>query len=498
MTTRKIAVRVLPNPNEELPLRFRLFLLILAGLFSFAAAEPNPGAKEITLFDFEEDDALAAWSNLAPGDPNNQPPDVKRELSREHATSGKSSLKLTYPAGRFPAVTTACPISDWTGFKTFKADVMASRACVVVFRALPEKSTRGSTYNEGVGRWEHAALLKPGANQIVALAPMGKEYANVTAFDIFMTDPHEGDVLFVDQIRLSQEAPAATTPLHIDYVYSPGQDHPYWPKLDKPIPVLGTDLEVANANDLADKLKSKWTKPQDKTVDEIEAEVKATFLAIKKQHPTAVLAVFRDGAKGYDPASPDKVFSGWKDCGTTAHPPTSLTVASLQNVGKAQQMETTFRLRPALLQIDLASIPAGAEVLAARLLLVRARPAVADAENKPTMFVAEPCNRPWHEYEMSSFEYAKDKFWKEAWGMSWNGPDPDFLPVFLAHGPSQGTTNTWDFTQAVKYWADGKHTNHGFTLYSCNKYVDYLWVYTRKAEDVKKRPTLFVIYTPLS
>ena len=146
----------------------------------------------------------------------------------------------------------------------------------------------------------------------------------------------------------------------------------------------------------------------------------------------------RDGETGYDPASPDKVYSGWKDCGTTAHPPTSLTVASLKNIGKAETMEAALRLRPALMRVDLSSIPAGARLLAARLVLVRAHPPAKDWNTKPTMFVAEPCNRPWQEFEMNSFEYAKDKFWKEAWGMSWNGADPDFFPVFLAHGGQSG------------------------------------------------------------
>jgi hypothetical protein len=173
-----------------------------------------------------------------------------------------------------------------------------------------------------------------------------------------------------------------------------------------------------------------------------------------------------------------------------------LTVASLRNVGKVEKMETVFRLRPALMHVDLSRIPSDAQVLAARLLLVRAHPLAKDWGTKPTLFVAEPCNRPWQEFEMNSFEYAKDKFWKEAWGMSWNGADPDFFPLFLAHGPSQGTANTWDFTKAVDYWTTGKHANHGFTLYAANKYIDHLWVHTRKAKEIKHRPTLFVIYVP--
>ena len=39
------------------------------------------------------------------------------------------------------------------------------------------------------------------------------------------------------------------------------------------------------------------------------------------------------------------------------------------------------------------------------------------------------------------------------------GDDPDFLPIYLAHGPSQGKVNTWDFTHAVRFWTDGQHAN---------------------------------------
>ena len=57
---------------------------------------------------------------------------------------------------------------------------------------------------------------------------------------------------------------------------------------------------------------------------------------------------------------------------------------------------------------------------------------------------------------------AKDQFWKETHGSDWDGEDPDFLPIFAAYGPSQGTTNVWDFTQAVKWWTGGKHPNYGY------------------------------------
>ncbi len=90
---------------------------------------------------------------------------------------------------------------------------------------------------------------------------------------------------------------------------------------------------------------------------------------------------------------------------------------------------------------------------------------------------------------------AKDQFWKETHGSDWDGEDPDFLPIFAAYGPSQGTTNVWDFTQAVKWWTGGKHPNYGFTLHNADyTTVDYLWVHSRWARNVSLRPAMMVIY----
>ena len=58
------------------------------------------------------------------------------------------------------------------------------------------------------------------------------------------------------------------------------------------------------------------------------------------------------------------------------------------------------------------------------------------------MWAVEPCNRPWDEYEVNAFEFAKDKFWQTVGGMEWQ-KEADFEPVFLAHGPSQGKDSWW-------------------------------------------------------
>jgi UTP:GlnB (protein PII) uridylyltransferase len=54
--------------------------------------------------------------------------------------------------------------------------------------------------------------------------------------------------------------------------------------------VAGTELEVSGVQELGKKLKEKWTKPEPRTVDEIEADFKAQYQKLKAEHPKAVMA----------------------------------------------------------------------------------------------------------------------------------------------------------------------------------------------------------------
>src|SRR5262249_20686390 len=142
----------------------------------------------------------------------------------------------------------------------------------------------------------------------------------------------------------------------------------------------------------------------------------------------------------------------------------------------------------------------GSTILAARLVLYRVGDIPLEKQPwsplKPTFFVVEPCRRPWVESEANGLEYAKDKFWNEVCGMDWNGEDPDFAPLILAHGPSGLRASEWDFTEAVKYWIEGKRPNFGFVLYSvkAGRHMDYFTAASRRHPDVEKRPALLVIY----
>jgi hypothetical protein len=458
-------------------------LLVLLFAVLLGAADPKPKPAEKLLFDFESAADLKVWSNLALPGAKVKEPAARFERSRMHATSGKHSLKITFAGGSWPTLTTTAVGGDWLAYHTFRADVTVSRPCVVGFTALQEKSRRGTGWDPGISRWTKTYFCKPGLNRIrAALQPyeygaIHKKFGKVVRFEVFMYNPRAGESIYLDNVRLSTartvEKPVKTT-----------------------FRVLGTDLVVKDVRELGKKLKARWKKPTTRTVAQVEEAFRARYAELKKKHPRAVLAVLRDGEKGYDPREPAKVYAGWKDAYWSSHGPDGLTVERADNRGKDATHEVFMRHRSPLMRVELSSIPRRSKVLAAQLVLVRAGGALKEhnAEVKPTMWAAEACNRPWQEYEVNAYQYARDKFWKDIGGWYY-GKDPDFLPVYLAHGPGSGRgANVWDFTHAVAFWTDGKHPNHGFMLHGDSH--DYLRAFTREAKNVKDRPALLVIYEP--
>lgn len=171
--------------------------------------EVKPAADDWVLFDFEDPAELAAWSNLELPDAKVKEPAARFERSTEHATSGRHSLKITFAGGRWPTLTTTHVPEDWTALQTFHADVTVNRPCLVGFTVLQEKSRRGGGWDDTVSRWVKTALLRPGQNAVSApLHPpndyaLSQRYGKVVRFEIFLYAPHDGESIYVDNIRLS-------------------------------------------------------------------------------------------------------------------------------------------------------------------------------------------------------------------------------------------------------------------------------------------------------
>ncbi len=426
------------------------------------------------LFDFEKDEEAAAWSAFE--DPKE--PAARIEASTEHATSGARSLKITFAGGRWPSVKTSSVPDDWSAWKTLTAEVTVARNCLVGFQVVQEKSLRGNGWDADISRWARTFFLKPGRNDLRAsledpsrngygLNP--KKYGKVTSLEIFFYTPHAGESVHVDRIRLLREATPAVKPA-------------------VSFKVAGAGIEVSGVQELGKKLKEKWTKPEPRTVDQVEADFKAQVESLKAAHPKAVLATFREGENGYH---------GWQDAHINSHGPDTALEGRSKNTGSSGTQEMFMRHRSAIMRADLSSIPAGSTILAARLIVVAADEKFEkgrDPRVDPNMWVAEPCNRPWVEGEVNAYEYAKDKFWKAVGGMDY-GDDPDFLPLYLAHGPGNAPVSTWDFTEAVRFWTDGTHPNHGFMLHG-DSYHYMGRAHYRESADVRSRPAILVAYEP--
>lgn len=471
-----------PNDKEARP---------YSGVVEWRSAPKAPQAdsEDLVLFDFEKADDLKAWANLDPPDAKVKAP-ATFERSSDMATSGKHSLKITFAGGSWPTLTTTSVPADWNAWQTLQADIAVSRPCVVGFTVLQEGSKRGDGYDEAVSRWTRTLFLKAGKQEITAALKPGygpivdPKRGKVVRFEIFMYNPGKGESIYIDNIRLSKTK--EVQPLGKLSVSVAGTD---W-KLDG-VNRSGV-LSAGSVAELGKKLKPAWTEPEERTVAQLEKEFAAQFATLKKKHPRAVLAVLRDGEKGFDPHQPDKVYAGWKDAYFSSHGPDGLYRARAENRGRAETQEIFMRHRSPLMRVDLSSIPKGAEILAARLIVVRARED-RDPRKNPTMWVVEPCNRSWEEHEVNAFQYANGKFWKQVGGFHW-GNDPDFLPMFLAYGPAQGKVSWWDFTQAVRFWTSGDHANHGFMLHGDSH--DYMTAFTREAKDKRSRPAVLVIYEP--
>src|SRR6266853_1212228 len=113
----------------------RILLIACLALFPISALA-QPPVKEKVLYDFEDAADLKAWSNLVLPAGKDKEPTVRIELSSDHATSGKHSLKLTFNGGNWPTIATTQVTDDWLNYPTFEADVYAERPCLVGFTLM--------------------------------------------------------------------------------------------------------------------------------------------------------------------------------------------------------------------------------------------------------------------------------------------------------------------------------------------------------------------------
>ena len=442
--------------------------------------------EEKVLFDFEDEAEVKGWQQTQLPKAKTPEPEVQLALATQHFTSGQHALKLTYAGGTFPTIASKRVPEDLTPYGTLKADVTVGRPMVIGFRIMQDNSKpeKHATY------WESTMLLKAGRNEVslslkkphrYRTGPYSAKQGNAVSLSFYVYSPTKGEEVYVDNIRLTTED-------------DPNADNKRTPNTRPKAgyKVLGTNLTVRDVGELGAKLKDKWVRPErPKTVAEREAEFNALYDKLKETHPRAVMVLLREGQKGYDRANPDKAYVGWNSTYVDSHGPDGNLHGRAHGQYDWGNLELFMRHRSQMMRIDLSCVPKGAKILAVRLLLVAS---YGELATKPNMFVAEACNRPWADGEVNCYRYAKGKLWRSCSGQYYDGDDPDFLPLFLAYGPADGKTSVWDFTEAVKWWLEGGHPNHGFFLHGDAQF--YARTFTRRCKEVQKRPALMIIYEP--
>jgi len=468
-------------------------------------------AQDKALFNFEEPAGVRDWAPIKlPELEKDQPvprieivPAPKAPTKPDSEPVGKA-LKLTFAGGDWPTIgTTKIPVKgNWMAFQTLKADLTVDRPSVAYFRicqSQPDDKPRQP-------RWEKTMILLPGRNEVTLMIRRGLSSAvidpkkgDITSFLIGMFQPEKGQTLLVENVRLSPDWPEPKvlgwySPYNHDgYSTAVARDYQRTGMVPK-FKVLGTDMEVADLPDLAKRLKDRWTRPEPKTIEQVQADFKAEFHKLQQAHPRAVLAILRQGETGWDPAHPEKVYTGWKIHYLNSHGPDGPNRGRETPQPLQETVEVFMRHRSVLMRTELSSVPKGAAILAARLVVTRAAAKDLKVPEKPNLWVAEPCNRNWDDSAANCYFYARGKHWKAVNGLYY-GEDPDHWPVFLTHGPAGGgAVSVWDFTEALKFWLDGNHANHGFFLHGDSN--DYMRMYTTRAKEIQQRPALLVIYEP--
>ena len=474
---------------SRLAMKVFLLLFCLSCCASMVAEPVSPAEKKV-LFDFTDAGQARAWSMWqAPKPARGRAPKPEPEATLSHENG---ALKITYAGGLFPTIVTNRVIEDFSPYATVKVDLTLPRRMVVGLRIMQGKSEHGEGYGAMTGRWESTAFVEGGKQTLSLLLKKAQRYrtrpydpkkGKALSLAFIACRPVAGEVITIDNIRVEMAADAKA-----NNAKSPNDTGGVKSK------VLGTNLEVSDVDELMKKLGPEACRPPaEKTLEEVESAFKVMHAKIKAVHPKAVLAVLRDGQKGYSPEDPLKVFKGWQAAYINSHGPDGNLHGRGVTRSDSATLELFMRHRSPMMRVDLSSIPKDAKIHAAQLVLQAGKGTQRGKEPR-NMFVAEPCNRPWVESEVNAYRWAKGKLWNSLAARGYTGDDPDMWPVFIAHGAVGGTVLTWDFTHAAKWWLEEGHANHGFFLYGDKGFIAR--PFTSRCKDVGKRPAMMVIYEP--
>ena len=455
--------------------------LLLSALLLLALSLPSL-SEETMMGDFEDEKELSNWKpGFNDASSKETPPELS--ISKENATSGSNSLKLTFSDGLLPMISTSVipnPESFYA-YKGFCFDLTVPRDTMAGVKFVQDAKFS----------FDARVMVKKGLNKInIMLAPpsdwgrgggIDPKGGPVKEIQIYFFKPKKDEAYFLDRIRVTDRL-SKKAASNFEHLVNP------WYKSTFTV-LGGKKSEQVGLKDLNSAMADGFYEKQlgTKTTEEMEKQILAKYDEIKKSNPGAALSVFRNGAAGYDTKFPATIYSGWNNAYISTHSPDSGMTLIPMTGGSC---ELFMRHRVQLFSADLSAIPAGSQILQAYFVLV---------SNKKTtgacLYIAEAINRDWKGPEVTAYTYDKDKFWNFFGGLTKTGDDPDCFPLILAYGYRKELIAAWDFTEAVKYWTDGKNANHGF-FFPCLEGNDYCSTATIYAGNIKERPGMYVIYNP--
>ncbi len=128
-------------------------------------------------------------------------------ISKDHATSGKYSLKLELYPSNFPQLLTKTEKKDLSGYKAISIDIFNSeKREIPVYIRIDDKKM----VPEYGDRYTGSYMLKEGKNRIIVPLNNIKTESGDRSLDlksiyrlfVFMKHPKKRTVLFIDSIRL--------------------------------------------------------------------------------------------------------------------------------------------------------------------------------------------------------------------------------------------------------------------------------------------------------
>jgi len=119
----------------------------------------------------------------------------------------------------------------------------------------------------------------------------------------------------------------------------------------------------------------------------------------------------REGDQGYDPAAPDKVYSGWQDAYWNQPRSRRAERRTRRDHAGPNRTKSFHATSKPLMRVDLSSIPSRANILAAKLFNRPSKtPEAARSPNKPNHVGCRALQSPWNEYEVNAYQFARDRY----------------------------------------------------------------------------------------